>query len=102
MGKSKQKKVPTDVLDLLQTVDPKQIPTELLEGIFVTLADKTKYQIDQNKLVNGIDYDEIVSHIKATGAKSNIDSVEIIIDIDYIFRLVNKQAQNLLDHHFAH
>jgi len=96
MGKSRTH-APQEMLDLLSTIEPAQVPHTVLDQVFVTLQDASKYQIDKQHLKNGIDYDQIVNHIKAAGAKSPIDVVEVIIDIDYVSRLLDKEMHNILD-----
>lgn len=99
MGKSKSKSTP-DLLSMLGDVDPRNVPANLLDGVFVTMVDKSRFQIDKRHLSNGINYDQIYSQVKAAGAKTNIDTIEIIVDIDYAKLLVDRQAEALLGPYF--
>lgn len=100
MGRSKRETAPA-ILEVLAHIAPDQVPHNMLDGVFVTLADASKYQIDKAHLKNGINYDTIVGHIKAAGATAEIELIEVVVDVDYIDRLLNKQMHNILDPFFA-
>lgn len=100
LGKSKRQ-APEELLNILSTIEPTDVPTNLIENIYVILSDKTRYQIDKKQLKNGVDYDQIVSYVKATGAKAPVDTIEIVVDIDYTQRLLKNQIHRILDPYFS-
>lgn len=92
------KKGGTDVVnDIISTVEPTQIPCSLLENMYVTLKDGTKYKVEKRYLGDSIDYKNIEQSLSKLGIRKDVKTIEIVIDLDAAHRLFARHSADILD-----
>lgn len=96
LGKGK-KKDHKETHDLIKQIQPSSVPAELLDSVFVTLADDTRYKVDPQYLDQGVDYSRIEEQIKKLGVKGDITLVEVIVDLDAVKQELTSQSHAVLD-----
>lgn len=102
MGKSKSKKATPEMMEILSNLEPEELSADFLDGVFVTMSDKKRFQIDLKHIAErGLDYDYIHSQVKAAGSQADIEVIEVIVDVDYITRVLEKEVSTLLDPFFS-
>lgn len=88
----------TDAINaIISTVEPTQIPCVLLEGMYVTLNDGTKYKVEKQYLGEGVDYRNIEQSLSKLGIRKDIRLIEIVIDLDAAQRLFARHSADILD-----
>ena len=99
LGKGKQSELKA-THNLIKSIQPSSVPPELLDSVFLTLVDETKYKIDQSQLENGIDYDNLDEYVHKLGLSSDIKLIEIIIDLDATKGMLTDASNQYLSHLF--
>ena len=99
LGKGKSKNL-KETHDLIKKIHPKNVPAELLEGMYVTLESDQKFQIDPKLLKDGVNYEEMEPFLRHLGFKEDIQLIEIVVDLDKTKKKLNKATSALLDNLF--
>lgn len=99
LGKGKQSELKA-THNLIKSIEPSSVPPELLDSVFLTLVDDTRYKIDQSQLQNGIDYQNLDEYVHKLGIKADIKLIEIIIDLDMTKGLLTDASNQYLSHLF--
>ena len=81
LGKGKQSELKA-THNLIKSIQPSAVPPELLDSIFLTLVDDTRYKVDQSMLDKGVDYENLDEYVHNLGLNADIKLIEIIIDLD--------------------
>lgn len=92
-----QKGESSTVNDIISTVEPTQIPCSLLENLYVTLTDGTKYRVEKTYLGEGIDYKNIEQSLSNLGIRKDVKLIEIVIDLDAAHKLFSRHSADILD-----
>jgi hypothetical protein len=82
---------------ILSDIEPELIPAKLLQDLYVTAQDDTKYRVDRRFLGKGIDYKNIYQCLASMGIQSDVKLVEIVIDLDAAQELLTAQAALILN-----
>jgi hypothetical protein len=85
--------------DIVEGVDKKEVPIEILQEIEVKLVDGTNIIIDIKKLINdGMDPVEIEGLLddKFNELDAYIDNVDFLIDIDKVVNTVQPETDKVL------
>lgn len=96
LGKGK-KKDHQETHDLIKQIQPSSVPAELLDSVFITLADDSRYKVDSQYLDQGVDYSRIEEQMKKLGVKGDISLVEVVVDLDAVKQELNSQSHAVLD-----
>ena len=82
---------------ILSDIEPELIPAQLLQNLYVTAQDDTKYRVDRKYFGEGIDYKNIYNCLATMGIQSDVKLVEIVIDLDAAQELLSHQASLILN-----
>lgn len=96
LGKGKQSELKA-THNLIKSIQPSSVPPELLDSVFLTLADETKYQVSSDMLENGVDYENLDRYIERLGLNADIKLIEIIIDLDATKSVLKDASGSYLD-----
>ena len=96
LGKGKQSELKA-THNLIKSIQPSSVPPELLDSVFLTLADETKYQVSSDMLENGVDYENLDRYIERLGLNADIKLIEIIIDLDATKTVLRDASGSYLD-----
>ena len=96
LGKGKQSELKA-THNLIKSIQPSSVPPELLDSVFITLADETKYQVSSDMLENGVDYENLDRYIERLGLNADIKLIEIIIDLDATKTVLKDASGSYLD-----
>jgi hypothetical protein len=99
LGKGKQSELKA-THNLIKSIQPSSVPPELLDSVFLTLADETKYQVSSDMLENGVDYENLDRYIERLGLNADIKLIEIIIDLDATKAVLKDASGSYLDNLF--
>ena len=99
LGKGKQSELKA-THNLIKSIQPSSVPPELLDSVFLTLADETKYQVSSDMLENGVDYENLDRYIERLGLNADIKLIEIIIDLDATKVALTDASGSYLDNLF--
>lgn len=99
LGKGKQSELKA-THNLIKSIQPSSVPPELLDSVFLTLADETKYQVSSDMLENGVDYENLDRYIERLGLNADIKLIEIIIDLDATKAVLTDASGSYLDNLF--
>lgn len=95
MGKGRESS--PAVNEIIRTIQPSMIPSNLLHGLFVTLDDNQRYQVKNADLGEGLDYEQIERYLTNMGVSRDIKLVEVIIDLDAVHIMLKTLADQILD-----
>ena len=102
IGKGSRSKSTKKMQEMLSNIEPKQVPIDVLDGVFVVMEDGRKFKIDKKFLKSGIDYQNIGKQMSQLGLQpNNITNIEVIIDLDLAQSLVASSLHDLLDPYFS-
>ena len=96
LGKGKQSELKA-THNLIKSIQPSSVPPELLDSVFLTLVDETKYQVSSDMLENGVDYENLDRYIERLGLNADIKLIEIIIDLDATKTVLKDASGSYLD-----
>ncbi|MDA8897452.1 hypothetical protein N9I83_00285 [bacterium] len=96
LGKGKQSELKA-THNLIKSIQPSSVPPELLDSVFLTLVDETKYQVSSDMLENGVDYENLDRYIERLGLNADIKLIEIIIDLDATKSVLKDASGSYLD-----
>ena len=96
LGKGKQSELKA-THNLIKSIQPSSVPPELLDSVFLTLADETKYQVSSDMLENGVDYENLDRYVERLGLNADIKLIEIIIDLDATKTVLKDASGSYLD-----
>ena len=99
LGKGKQSELKA-THNLIKSIQPSSVPPELLDSVFLTLADETKYQVSSDMLENGVDYENLDRYIERLGLNADIKLIEIILDLDATMVALLDASGSYLDNLF--
>lgn len=85
------------VNNILGDIEPEMIPARLLQNLYVTAQDDTKYRVDRRYFGEGIDYKNIYRCLANMGIQSDVKLIEIVIDLDAAQELLSEQAALILN-----
>lgn len=98
LGKGNHKHT-NEMLDLLNTIEPSYIPSNLIDSVFVTLVDQQKFKIDERFFKAGIHYEQIDEHLRTMNMKE-VDTIEIVVDLEKTNAYLKSDAGNFLKQFF--
>ena len=96
LGKGKQSELKA-THNLIKSIQPSSVPPVLLDSVFLTLVDETKYQVSSDMLENGVDYENLDRYIERLGLNADIKLIEIIIDLDATKTVLKDASGSYLD-----
>lgn len=86
------------VNSILSKIEPSELPTEFLHKIVINTVDGSSYNInDKQKYIS---YSNIEQYVKQLGIKEDIESIEIVIDLDKIRQHLEKETNSILENIF--
>lgn len=83
--------------ELIKQIQPSSVPAELLDSVFITMADNSRYKVDTKYLDKGIEYSRIEEQCKALGLKGDISLVEVVVDLDAVKQELTAVTSATLD-----
>jgi len=83
--------------DLIKEIQPSSVPAELLDSVFITLVDESRYKVDSQYLDQGIDYTRIEEQMKKLGLKGDIALIEVVVDLDAVKQELTSVSHAVLD-----
>lgn len=98
LGKSDTKH--SAMQEYLQDIQTSLIPYDFLDTVFITFESEKKIQVHKKYLKNGISYDNIDRDLARIGVSQTISLVEIVIDLDAAYKLLQKKTAVYLDQFF--
>ena len=99
LGKGKQSELKA-THNLIKSIQPSSVPPELLDSVYLTLVDETRYQISSDMLQAGIDYENMDRYIDQLGLQADIKLIEVIIDLDATKSVLSEAYSSYLDNLF--
>lgn len=100
LGKGKQSELKA-THKLIKSIQPSSVPPELLDSVYLTLVDDTKYQISPDMLQHGIDYENMDRYVEQLGLQADIRLIEVVIDLDATKKTLNEASSSYLDDLFG-
>lgn len=100
LGKStsvKSKKIHKEILNTLQ---PTEVPKEFIDSITVTFANNEVIPFDVSKLKGNFSLDEVHDFLKTHKAEDKVDLIEIAINLDLVTTKLESTSNAVLDKHF--
>lgn len=100
LGKStsvKSKKIHQEILNTLQ---PTEVPKEFIDSITVTFANDEVIPFDVSKLKGNFSLDEVHNFLKSHKAEDKVDTIEIAINLDVVSKQLESKSNSLLNKHF--
>lgn len=85
------------VNEIIRTIQPSMIPSNLLHGLFVTLDDNQRYRVQNADLGEGLDYGQIERYLINMGITRDIKTVEVVIDLDAVQIMLKDLSAEILD-----
>lgn len=98
MGKSRQKV--SNVKEMLDSIEPSNLPKDILSDIYIILESKEKYRLNLTSFNDNITYDDLKTHVSDLRLNTNISRVEVIVDLDEVQRIVKLKANAFLNMYF--
>jgi len=98
LGKGDHKHT-NEMLDLLNTIEPSYIPSNLIDSVYVTLVDQSKFKIDEKFFKAGIHYESIEEHLRTMNMKE-VDTIEIVVDLEKTSAYLKSDAGKFLKQFF--
>lgn len=95
LGKGKQSELKA-THNLIKSIQPSSVPPELLDSVFLTLVDDSRYKVDGEMLIKGIDYDNLDRYVESLGLQADIRLIEIIIDLDATKNVLDDASSSYL------
>jgi len=99
LGKGKQSELKA-THNLIKSIQPSSVPPELLDSVYLTLVDDTRYQISSDMLKAGIDYENMDRYVDQLGLQADIRLIEVIIDLDATKNVLSEASSSYLDNLF--
>lgn len=99
LGKGKQSELKA-THNLIKSIQPSSVPPELLDSVYLTLVDETRYQISSDMLKAGIDYENMDRYVDQLGLQADIKLIEVIIDLDATKSVLSEASSSYLDNLF--
>ena len=99
LGKGKQSELKA-THNLIKSIQPSSVPPELLDSVFLTLVDDTRYQVSKEMLKSGIDYENMDKYVDQLGLQADIRLIEVIIDLDATKSVLSEASSSYLDNLF--
>jgi hypothetical protein len=99
LGKGKQSELKA-THNLIKSIQPSSVPPELLDSVYLTLVDETRYQISSDMLQAGIDYENMDRYVDQLGLQADIKLIEVIIDLDATKSVLSEASSSYLDNLF--
>ena len=96
LGKGKQSELKA-THNLIKSIQPSSVPPELLDSVYLTLVDDTRYQISAEMLKAGIDYENMDRYVDQLGLQADIRLIEVIIDLDATKNVLSEASSSYLD-----
>tara|TARA_B100000900_G_C20542180_1_gene700963 strand:+ start:53 stop:388 length:336 start_codon:yes stop_codon:yes gene_type:complete len=96
LGKGKQSELKA-THKLIKSIQPSSVPPELLDSVYLTLVDDTKYEISKDMLKNGVDYEHMDRYVEQLGLQADIRLIEVIIDLDATKSVLSEASSSYLD-----
>lgn len=87
----------TTVNDIIRTIQPSMIPSNLLHGLYVTLYNDQRYRVQNADLGEGLDYEQIERYLTNMGVTTDIKLVEVVIDLDAVQAMLKELSDEILD-----
>lgn len=88
------------VKDLINAIDPSNIPGHMLYNVMVELSDGSKFKISPEYFMDGVSYQNIDKQLLSIGVNKNYANVEVVIDLDKMHEALEIQAGELLNQYF--
>lgn len=85
---------------MLNQIELAEIPGHLLDSMFVTMSDSTKYKIEKKHIQAGVSYAHIEEHLAKIGITRDVSVIELVIDFDKAQALLDAELDNLLNPYF--
>jgi hypothetical protein len=85
---------------MLTQIELSEIPGNLLDSMFVTMSDSTKYKIEKKHIQNGVSYAHIDEHLEKIGITRDVNVIELVIDFDKAQKVLDAELANLLNPYF--
>lgn len=83
---------------ILSKIEPSDIPTEFLHKITINTVEGNSYNVNDNQ--KKISYTNIEQYIRQLGVKEDIESVEIVIDVDKVRQHIQKESASIFKNIF--
>ena len=99
LGKGKQSELKA-THNLIKSIQPSSVPPELLDSVYLTLVDETRYQISSDMLQDSIDYENMDRYVDQLGLQADIKLIEVIIDLDATKSVLSEASSSYLDNLF--
>lgn len=97
LGKGKQSELKA-THNLIKSIQPSSVPPELLDSVFLTLVDDSRFKIESAQIMeHGIDYENLDRYVAQLGLQSDIRLIEIIVDLDATKSKLDDASSRYLD-----
>jgi hypothetical protein len=97
----KNKKQRSNIIEYIQQKDDPIIPLNLVEGIFISLVSGEKYKISKKAIRTDIVLEDITDILGGLGVPDDIQTVEIVLDIEDAEKAIVDETRSILDKVFA-
>lgn len=83
---------------ILSKIEPSELPTEFLHKVIINTVDGSSYTVnDKQKYIS---YANIEKYVRKLGIKEDIESIEIVIDLDKIRQHLEQETNSILENIF--
>jgi len=86
-----------DINAIMSTVEPVLIPLSVLDSMYITFTDNTRVVVEKRFLDDGVDYKNIEGSLRKMGISANIKLVEIVVDLDKAYTMLQEKTGLILD-----
>lgn len=97
LTKSKNKNKRSNVIEYIQSKDSPIVPRHLVDAIFISLASGEKYKISKKVIKSDVEVDHVWQLIEGLGVPEDINTIEILLDIDEAEQAIIAESASILD-----
>ncbi len=100
LGKSTNKKSKKVHKDILNNIQPTEVPKEFIDSITVTFSNNEVVPFNVNSLKGNFSLEQVQDFLKEYKATEKVDLIEIALDLDYITKDLEEKSNSFLEKYF--
>ena len=100
LGKSTTKKSKQVHKEILNSIQPTEVPKEFIDSITVTFSNQEVVPFNVKNLKGNFSLEEVHDFLKEYKAVDKVELIEIALDLDYITKDLEEKSSSFLGKHF--
>jgi hypothetical protein len=86
-----------NVKKIIASVDPNNIPVEFIYEVFIITNEKDRYSVKKDLLKKGINYKKIDEYLHSLGIRSDVVTLEIVLDLAKVDNRLRQESTEILN-----